>query len=225
MLGHALPVTTPEGNMGPAKAALVLPFVDPITALRHITLQVAETQRSMDPRSPYVQFGQVLEAAPLPSAMNGQAALILYELGLNSVPYRAISLVDVAVTGPVTWLYYTSGMSAPASTFEQVSPTMWEVWKSWSVNPQVLHQRILQATRSMRKTHELLTGATAYRKQVFERAHTAWVEYIRGRTIIDNAKRNTYKEIPNHMVKKYLEEQNREAGYQKYRAIPLADLN
>jgi hypothetical protein len=59
-------------------------------------------------------------------------------------------MVCTAPIDNLQWYYYNSIVSAPSERFEQELPTLWEIWKSWSVNPAVFRERMDAALRSVR---------------------------------------------------------------------------
>ncbi len=134
---------------------------------------------------------QVLESTPSPSGVpGGQAAYVLVDFSHTStgraVPYRGLVLVHVMPTDRQTYTLYKSMVLLHRDRFEALMPTMWESWKSWSVNPEVFRARMDAALASMRETSRIITGGHAERSRVSDSTHRAFSQYIRGTATVED---------------------------------------
>ncbi|MCX6627840.1 MAG: hypothetical protein NTW28_09450, partial [Candidatus Solibacter sp.] len=112
------------------------PYRPPIPAL-HQYLDI-QTQRAI---SRGLTTVRILEQAPV-QAQTGQAAYISYEVASQGQALQALAMVNTSPIDNTTWLYYMSVVQAPKARFAQELPTLWAIWKSWSVNPAVFRERM-----------------------------------------------------------------------------------
>ncbi|MBL8345894.1 MAG: hypothetical protein JNN03_10670 [Rubrivivax sp.] len=134
---------------------------------------------------------QVLESTPSPSGVpGGQAAYVLVDFVHTStgraVPHRGLVMVHVMPTDRQTYTLYKSMVLLHRERFEALMPTMWEAWKSWSVNPEVFRARMDAALASMRETSRIVTGGHAERSRVSDSTQRAFGQYIRGTATVED---------------------------------------
>jgi hypothetical protein len=164
---------------------------------------------------------QTLEHTPIPY-QGGQGAYILFRLNMQGKASSGLAMVCTAPIDYSQWYFYNSVVSAPVERFEQDLPTMWAIWKSWSVNPAVFRERMDAAIRSMRETTRILQEANDYQRRTNDNVNMAWSQYIRGVTTIENVTTRTRSDVDTNVVNRVVEELNAQ-GY-NYRVVPLPEL-
>lgn len=166
---------------------------------------------------------RLLEQSPEQSPA-GQAEWLAYEASIRGAKRKGLAYV---ITKPFnddigTWFLYTSFIGAPAERWAQDLPTMWAIWKSWSINPSVFRECMDAALRSMRETTQIIQDMNRSRSHAFDNANYGWDECIRGVTMIEDIESHERAEVDTNHVDWWLEQFNRR-GY-NVRKVPLADL-
>ncbi len=166
---------------------------------------------------------RMLEESPAQSTA-GQAEWFSYEVEMQGKHRRGLSYV---ITKPFhddigTWFLYTSYAGAPAERWSQDLPTMWAIWKSWSINPQVFRERMDSAIQSMRETTKIIQEMNASRSRAFANHNFGFDEYIRGVTMIEDIETHERAEVDTNHVDWWLEQLNKR-GY-VVQKVPLTDL-
>jgi hypothetical protein len=205
---HPLPGTPASAMIGPYRppaAALAL-YLDTLTqhALRsgRASLRVVEQQPVQD--------------------QNGQAArLFAVHRGVIE-EVRGLAFVSTKPIDNLSWLYYMSVVAAPADRFAHDFPTMWEMWKSWSVNPAVFRERMDAALQSMREVTKIIQSVNDNRQRTYDNVNTAWDQVIRGVTTVEDIVTRERTDVSTNSVDDLLRLLN-ERGYQ-YRQVPLQEL-
>ena len=164
---------------------------------------------------------QMIEHTPIPY-QGGQGAYILFRLNAQGKSSMGLAMVCTAPVDNTQWYYYNSAVSAPAERFSQDLPTMWEIWKSWSVNPAVFRERMDAALRSMRETTRILQEANENTRRAYDNVNMAWSQVIRGVTTIENVVTRTRADVDTNIVNRVVEDLNAQ-GY-NYRVVPLPEL-
>jgi hypothetical protein len=131
----------------------------------------------------------------------------------------------MVATAPVDnsqWFSYNSTLSAPVERFAQDLPTMWEIWKSWSVNPAVFRERMDDAIRSMRETTRILLETNENTRRTYDNVNHAWSQVIRGVTTVENVVTRIRTDVDTNVVDRLVEDLN--AQGHNYRVVPLPEL-
>ena len=192
-LGAALPVYTSAPAIGAYQRA-VAPCCDPVRATYALAPQIARGLRAA--RQPAPELRRVVASQPV-SAPGGQAAYLLMELDLNGHKIMQYAYILCSPTGLNQWMYYVSGVGAPEPIFRDELPLMIEIWKSWSINPEVLHQRLQHAVETMKETWEIYRSTQARSQDAHHRAACATDDLVRGQIEIENPQTGEHKKVRN----------------------------
>ena len=154
----------------------------------------------------------------------GQAAWLAYEFETAGEKRRGLAYV---ITKPLnddigTWFFYCSYAGGPAERFAQDLPTMWEMWKSWSVNQAVFRERMDNALKSMRETYRIMQDIHDNQTRTYDNTNYAWSETFRGVTMIEDITTRSRAEVDTNHVDWWVDELNRR-GY-PVRIVPLREL-
>lgn len=224
-LGIHGPVLTPEAGAGyyqmPGATVRVpvAPYSDPVTALGNL----------------FPQFGyqapqrivRLIDTAATPWPHNGQAAYVHFDWqqgeGAQARNYTSLALFGV-MPGYGQWTFYLSIVSAPKPLFSQNLPMLMEIWQNWQVADHVHRQRLDQAAGSMREISNIIDQTHARRQQAQDRAAANWTEVFRDQTYLGDTRLGERYSVPLTQVEDWTRELNRAAGYERYRHIPLRDL-
>ena len=77
-------------------------------------------------------------------------------------------------------------MAAPDGVFQRDFALMLNVWRSWSLNQQMLRDRMQDAANKMRQTGEILRSAARGQSEAFDRANKGFSYYIRGVEVLEH---------------------------------------
>ena len=199
--------------------------IDPVTAMQeHITyLNIANQQQGMPTR----RILRLVEAAPAPLVPGySQAAYIDYEYEMSGRRYRCIQYVmlgNVSVAG--TWIFYTTYVASPCETFSQNLPILLEIWGSSRTAQHVLQERIENAMQSLREAGEIYRQATTGHDRAQQRMHDKWIEVIRGTRILEDSLTGDRHSVNLAWSSDIVRTLNDFEGYNRYREIPLWQLN
>lgn len=222
-LGAFCTVWTPEAAAQLyARPPLVASYGDPAKTAAELTPQFSEL--SVKSGGPTVKFVKLVEQSPA-DWMPGKSALMLYEFEMGGVPWMRLELATQMPNGDGSYVWYSSSVSGIKKTWALDLPILLEIWGGWKVSEKVYHERLRKAAKSLADTTQIILDVTAYRREAFERSHAKWCEYIRGKATVVDSTTGKPKEVPIHEAQKFIDEQNRAAGYQKWSVIPAGQLN
>jgi len=154
----------------------------------------------------------------------GQAAWLSYEFIIDGSKRRGLAYI---ITKPLrddlgSWFFYSSYVGGPAESARADLPTMWAMWKSWSVNQSVFRERMDNALRSMRETFQIMQDIHNNQQRAYDNANFGWDETIRGVTMIEDISTGSRTEVDTNHVDWWVNELNRR-GY-VVRQVPLNEL-
>jgi hypothetical protein len=222
------PVTTPDGAAAltalgvPTAGLLIAKPSDPESTLRQFAPQFAKTLGAE------WKWKKLIDEADAPG-FPGKAKFLLYDadvtVGRKTVTVRTLALIDVMPDTGGQFVFYTSSVSAPVDSFAEQLPTLLEVWKSWKTDDKVFQARLKAAAESMRETYRIIQDVNAERQRVMDRAVDDWSEVIRGTSQVLDRKYDTIKEVDSYELDKILRHLNEHEGNERWKIIPLKDLN
>lgn len=229
-LGYGYPVVIPQAAQNPATGApmeaLIASPGDPVNALQTLLPQIGAylTRRNQQPLR--FEAIRVIESAPVPSAVNGRAAYLLWDVRVNGQPYRLFSYVDCSPAPTGWWTFYLSSAAAPPNRFNDQLPVMLEAWqKGWNINPEVFRQRLDNAFRTMKETHRIMNRTIRNQQQTFDNARADWTEVFRGTRTVRDTRLQEDWQTDIGWVDETVQQLNERAGYQRFEQIPLRDFN
>jgi hypothetical protein len=185
-VGIYLPIFSGPTYGGPVPGAVYLPFIaDPATAVRAVS--EAQSRQSVAKGGPAVTDVEVLERVPTqPPTGAGQAAYLFARSRIGGRPHFHFALVNTAPIDNRSWAYYYSTVAAPDGVFQRDFALMLRVWHSWSLNQQMLRDRMQDAANKMRQTGEILRSAARGQSEAFDRANKGFDYYIRGVEVLEH---------------------------------------
>ena len=235
MFGIHGPVYTPEGaaqvqqsfqsvGMNPTLDLLVIPYTDPASAFRtYWNTMPAHVARTLSLQVPSQQVTRIVEqkATPWPS---GQAAYLDVEWLRGGAPYRSLFLFGMQPTYGGTWTFYISGVSTPAARFARDLPALMQMWQSYQVAASVHRERIDKAMSDMREVGRIIDQTYAGRQASLDAIHADWTEYIRDTTAVADTRTGELHDAPLYDIDRLVEGLNDASGYERYRHVPLREL-
>jgi hypothetical protein len=171
---------------------------------------------------------RVIDRAPTPG-FPGKSAWFHVEAEVakdgKTEKYQTVALVSLTLLADGRVLYYSSSMTGTAKTFARNLPVLLEIWNSWKVSDAVFQKRLQAALESMKATYRIIQDVYEARQRVMVRACDDWSELIRGTRIVRDDRFGTLAEVPAYELEKAVREFNRREGYERWKIIPLKDLN
>lgn len=233
-LGAARTVTTPQAAAQQQQMfGMTPPLVAAYTNPAQVLLDMVPSENAWAARTNAqwrTESLRVLEQSPT-EYPQGQAAYVHTEgVTLDThtgkrVTVRGLTLVIVAPVSAESFMYYTSGVGAPAEQWASSLPVLLEVWRSWQVSQQELQRRLDKAAATMREIHAIIRGASAERLRAYEDVNKAWNHVLRGDWPIEDREAGGARQnVDTEHLRPTLEALNREAGYERWREVPLREL-
>jgi hypothetical protein len=185
-VGIYLPIFSAPTYGGPVPGAIYLPFIaDPATAVRAVS--EAQSRQAVAQGGPAVTNVEVLERIPTPPPTGaGQAAYLFARSRIGGRPHFHFALVNTAPIDQRSWAYYYSTVAAPDGIFQRDFALMLNVWRSWSLNQQMLRDRMQDAANKMRQTGEILRSAARGQSDAYDRANKGFSYYIRAVEVLEH---------------------------------------
>jgi hypothetical protein len=178
------PVTLPQQTTPDGKAAIGVPPGWRITGWGTGAVDVA------GPQGQLVDVGtdiEVLERHPTaPPTGAGQAAYLFARSRIGGRPHYHFALVNTAPIDPGSWTYYYSTVGAPDGVFQRDFALMLDVCRSWSLNQQMLRDRMQDAAATIRQTGEILRSAARGQSEAFDRANRGFSYYLHGLEVLEH---------------------------------------
>jgi hypothetical protein len=185
-VGIYLPIFSAPTYGGPIPGAVYLPFIaDPAQAVRAVS-EVQGRQAMARGGQGFTDIQVVEGVATPPPTGSGQAAYMFVRSRLGGRPHLHFALVNTAVIDQRSWAYYYSTVAAPDGVFQRDFALMLNVWRSWSLNQQMLRDRMQDAANKMRQTSEILRSAARGQSEAFDRSNKGFDYYIRGVEVLEN---------------------------------------
>ena len=185
-VGIYLPIFSAPTYGGPIPGAVYLPFIaDPGTAVRAVS-EVQGRQAAARGGMAITDI-EVVERVPTPPpTRSGQAAYMFVRSRIGGRPHLHFALVNTAIIDQRSWAYYYSTVGAPDGVFQRDFATMLNVWRSWSLNQQMLRDRMQDAANKMRQTSEILRSAARGQSEAFDRANKGFDYYLQGVEVLEH---------------------------------------
>jgi len=198
---------------------------DPVTVLHAYSadLNATNQQRGIPPRN-ILRIIEVAQAPPVPGY--SQAAYIDYECEFGGVRYRSIHYMLLGnVNADGSWILYTTYVASPVESFAANLPVLLEIWGSARTAQHVINERLDNAMRSLREAGEIYRQTVQNRERSQQRIHDKWTEVIRGTRIVEDTLTGERRDLDLGWSKDIVRRLNQGEGHDRYREIPLWQLN
>jgi hypothetical protein len=185
-VGIYLPIMVRPTFVGPVAGTIYLPFIaDPAAAVPVVSQ--ALSQQTVARGGQGTTNVEVLERYNTPPPTGaGQAAYLFARSRIGGRPYYHFALVNTAPIDANAWTYYYSTVAAPDGVFQRDFALMLSVWRSWSLNQQMLRDRLQDAATKMRQTGEILRSAARGQSEAYDRANKGFSYYLRGVEVLEH---------------------------------------
>lgn len=226
--GAARTVFTPEGAAGwYARPPLVAPYTNPLQAMQDMIPQ--DNAYARQSGGWVTEEWKAIEQSPT-EYPGGQAAFIHGE-GTIAHPdgrrmrVRNLTLVVIAPIDASQWMYYISQIGSTAEQWPASLPVLMQIWATWKVSDQELRGRLDKARETLREIGELMRGTADERAKSFADTNAAWSHALRGDWPVEDRETGRRADVDLQRLQPSIDALNRAAGYERYREVPLRELN
>jgi hypothetical protein len=123
------------------------------------------------------------------------------------------------------WIFVLSYVASRVESFAQNLPILMEIWGSAKTAQWVYTERLENAMRSLREAGQIWEQTTANRQRAEQRMHDKWTEVFRGTRIVEDTETGRRTDVNLGWSTEIVRRLNQSEGYERYREIPLWELN
>ena len=227
---HAFVMT----RAGAAQAAQLLPGAapplpvadptDPATVLVAVWshISAANQQQGLSP----FRVTRIAKVEPQPVVQGfTHTAFIELELEKQGTMYYNRSLVNIGTPMAGNYLYYESNVAARTECFAQNYVPLMQILTSAQTAGHVVRERLDNARRSSQEASDIMWQTIQNRNRAQDRAHANWTEAFRGTRIVEDTRTGRWHDVDLAYSGDTVRRLNEREGYDRYREIPLRDLN
>ena len=176
---------------------------------------------------PAIRVTRILQVTPVvpPSSSFIHDAYLDLEVDFQGRPYRALAHVLVGAVMDGFYLYQESGGGSPAECFAEHLPTLMRILGSARTASHVINETLQRAHRSQQEAHDIWWDATRNQERARDRMHDNWTEAFRGTRVVEDTRTGTRGDVNLGYSTEIVRRLNQQEGYERYRVIPLQELN
>ena len=160
-----------------------------------------------------------------PSSGFIQDAYLDLEIDFQGQPHRALSHVLVSPVMNGIYLYQESSGGSLAECFAENLPTLIRILGSARTASHVINEILQRAHRSQQEAHDIWWDAIRNQERARDRMHDNWTEVFRGTRVVEDTQTGTRGDVNLGYSTEIVRRLNQQEGYERYREIPLRDLN
>jgi len=198
---------------------------DPVTVLQDLNaFWNAQAQRAGKPPETILRIIEVAPVSPAPGFP--QAAYIDYEAEIGGVRCRLLKFLMLSNIGPDgLWMPYFTYVGSPAEAFPQTLPILLKIWGSARTAQHVIDEKLGEALQSLKEVGEISRQTAQTRERSQQRIHDQWTEVMRGTRIVEDTLTGERRDVGLGYSHEIVRRLNEGAGTDRYREIPLWQLN
>jgi len=198
---------------------------DPVTVLQELTARAkAQGQQTGTPSETILRIIEVAPVSPAPGFQ--QAAYIDYDVDIGGVRCRLLRFLMLSHVGPDgLWIPYSTYVGSPADAFPQNLPVLLQVWGSARTAQYVIDEKLGEALQSLREVGAIARQTAQTRDRSQQRIHDKWTEVMRGTRIVEDTLTGERRDVDLGYSHEIVRRLNEGAGTDRYREIPLWQLN
>lgn len=176
---------------------------------------------------PAIRVTRVLQVTPVVPPTSGfiHDAFLDLEVDFQGRPFRAVAHILVGAVMDGLYLYQESGGGSPAECFAEHLPTLMQILGSAQTASHVINEVLQRARRSQQEAHDIWWDATRSQDRARERMHNNWTEAFRGTRVVEDTRTGARSDVNLGYSAEIVRRLNQQEGYDRYREIPLRDLN
>ena len=198
---------------------------DPVTVLQELSARTkAQGQQTGTPPETILRIIEVAPVSPAPGFR--QAAYIDYDVDIGGVRCRLLRFLMLSHVGPDgLWIPYSTYVGSPADAFPQNLPVLLQVWGSARTAQHVIDEKLGEALQSLREVGAIARQTAQTRDRSQQRIHDKWTEVMRGTRFVEDTLTGERRDVDLGYSHEIVRRLNEGAGTDRYREIPLWQLN
>jgi hypothetical protein len=164
----------------------------------------------------------IIEERPTPT-QSGRAAYVHYQNRSREFAREGLALVFCSPVDYNHWQLYFSVVLADEAKFPDLFPTMWAMWKSWSINPAVFRAGMDEELANMREINNIWKGVSAdAQRSAANRSYSAG-QLLQGVTSIERVETQARWDVNANRMQPMLRALNQNG--QNWQEVPLQRIN
>ncbi len=175
---------------------------------------------------PVVRVTRILRVTPMPPPGGFlHDAYLEVDVDFQGKPYHALAHVLVGGITGGTYLYQETGGGSPSECFAEHLPTLMRILGSAQTASHVIAETLQRAAQSQRESHDIWWDATRNQERARDRMANNWTEAFRGTRVVQDTQTGTRHDVNLAYSGDLVGRLNQQEGYERYREIPLWELN
>jgi hypothetical protein len=164
----------------------------------------------------------IIEERPTPT-QSGRASYVHYKNHSREFAREGLALVLCSPVDYNDWQLYLSLVFADENRFPDLFPTMWAMWKSWSISPAVFRARMDEELANMHEINNIWKGASAdAQRSASNRSYSAG-QLLQGVSSIEQVETQERWDMNANSVQPILRALNQKG--QNWQELPLQRIN
>jgi hypothetical protein len=164
----------------------------------------------------------IIEERPTPT-QSGRASYVHYKNHSREFAREGLALVLCSPVDYNDWQLYLSLVFADENRFPDLFPTMWAMWKSWSISPAVFRARMDEELANMHEINNIWKGASAdAQRSASNRSYSAG-QLLQGVSSIEQVETQERWDMNANSVQPILRALNQRG--QNWQELPLQRIN
>jgi hypothetical protein len=164
----------------------------------------------------------IIEERPTPT-QSGRASYVHYKNHSREFAREGLALVLCSPVDYNDWQLYLSLVFADENRFPDLFPTMWAMWKSWTISPAVFRARMDEELANMHEINNIWKGASAdAQRSASNRSYSAG-QLLQGVSSIEQVETQERWDMSANSVQPILRALNQKG--QNWQEMPLQRIN
>jgi hypothetical protein len=164
----------------------------------------------------------IIEERPTPT-QSGRASYVHYKNHSREFAREGLALVLCSPVDYNDWQLYLSLVFADENRFPDLFPTMWAMWKSWTISPAVFRARMDEELANMHEINNIWKSASAdVQRSASNRSYSAG-QLLQGVSSIEQVETQERWDMSANSVQPILRALNQKG--QNWQEVPLQRIN
>lgn len=164
----------------------------------------------------------IIEERPTPT-QSGRASYVHYKNQSREFAREGLALVFCSPVDYNHWQLYFSVVVADEDRFPDLFPTMWAMWKPWSISPSVFRARMDEELANMHEINNIWKGVSAdSQRSAANRSYSAG-QLLQGVTSIERVETQARWDVNANTMQPMLRALNQNG--QHWQEVPLQRIN
>jgi hypothetical protein len=197
---------------------------DPATVLVAVWSHISAANQRQG--LPPFRITRIVKVEPQPPVQGFvHTAFIELELETQGAIYYNRSLVNIGTPMAGNYLHFESNVAARTECFAQNYVPLMQILISAKTSSHIIRERLDSARRSSQEASDIMWQTIQNRNRAQDRSHANWTEAFRGTRIVEDTRTGRWHDVDLAYSADTVRKLNEREGYDRYREIPLRDLN